>query len=316
LGNIGIRERNLLGRGQDLRLNFTISGVDSQVYLSFTEPYFLDRNLSAGFDLFRTETNKRRRAYDLERIGGSLRTGFSYNEHLRQVVRYNLEQNTISNVDSGASLLIKGEEGTFLVSGFSQELSYDTRDNRIDPRKGMILRLRNEVAGAGGDVRFLKSSVGGSYHYSFIENWTASVDAEIGNIIGLGQDTRISDRNFVGGSNCRGFKSAGVGPHDAPTGDPLGAKQYYTGTLELGFPLGLPDEFNIRGRVFSDVCSAWGLDKSNSDVRDSQKPRASVGVGLSWQSPFGPIIVDLGYAVLKENFDETELFSFSFGTQF
>jgi outer membrane protein insertion porin family len=316
LGNIGLRERNLLGRGQDLRVNFTISGVDSQIDLSFTEPYFLDRNLAAGFDVFRTETNKRRRAYELERIGGSLRTGFSYNEHLRHVVRYTLEQNTISNVDSDASLLIKSEQGTFLVSGFSHELSYDTRDSRIDPREGMVVRLRNEVTGAGGDVRFLKSSIGGAYHYPILENWTTTVDAEIGNIIGLGQDTRISDRHFVGGNNCRGFKSAGVGPRDAPTADPLGAKQFYTGTLELGFPLGLPEEFNIRGRVFTDVCSSWGLDESNANVQDSQSPRAAVGVGLSWQSPFGPIILDLGFAVLKEDFDETELFSFSFGTQF
>jgi len=316
LGTIGLRERNLLGRGQDLRLNFTISGVDSQLDLSFTEPYFLDRNLAAGFDVFRTKTNKRRRAFDLERIGGSLRTGFNYNEHLRQVLRYTLEQSTISDVDTGASLLIKEEEGTFLVSGVGQELSYDTLDSRFDPRSGMVLRLRNEVTGAGGDVRFLKSSLGGAYYYSIFENWTASVDAEVGNIIGLGQDTRISDRHFVGGSKCRGFQFAGVGPRDAPTGDALGGKQFYTGSLELGFPLGLPEEYDIRGRVFTDVCSAWGLDRSDPNVLDESSPRLSVGAGLSWQSPFGPIIIDLGFAVIKEDFDETELLSFSFGTQF
>ena len=316
LGTIGLRERNLLGRGQDLRLNFTISGVDSQLDLSFTEPYFLDRNLAAGFDVFRTKTNKRRRAFDLERIGGSLRTGFNYNEHLRQVLRYTLEQSTISDVDTGASLLIKEEEGTFLVSGVGQELSYDTLDSRFDPRSGMVLRLRNEVTGAGGDVRFLKSSLGGAYYYSIFENWTASVDAEVGNIIGLGQDTRISDRHFVGGSKCRGFQFAGVGPRDGPTGDALGGKQFYTGSLELGFPLGLPEEYDIRGRVFTDVCSAWGLDRSDPNVLDESSPRLSVGAGLSWQSPFGPIIIDLGFAVIKEDFDETELLSFSFGTQF
>ncbi len=316
LGNISLRERNLLGRGQDLRLSFTISGANTEVDLSFTEPYFLNRNLSAGFDVYRTTSSQERQAFDLERIGGSVRAGFSYNENLRQVVRYTLEENTISNVDTNASLLIQEEEGRFLESGVSQELSYDTRDSRFDPREGGVVRLRNDITGLGGDVRFLKSSLGGAYYYSFVEDWTASVDAEIGNIIGLGQDTRISDRYFVGGTGCRGFQFAGVGPRDGPTGDPLGAKQFYTGTLELGFPLGLPEEFDIRGRVFTDVCSAWGLDRTNANVLDETTPRVSVGAGFSWNSPFGPITVDLGFAIVKEDFDETELLSFSFGTQF
>lgn len=316
IGNVSINERNLLGRGQDLRLSFTLSGADSQLDLSFTEPYFLGRNLAAGFDLFRTTTNQSRQAFDIERIGGALRTGFSYTEDLRQVVRYTLEQKTISNVDADASLLVREEEGTFALSGVSQELTYDTRDSRFDPREGGVVRLRNNITGLGGDVRFLKSSIGGAYHYSFIEDWTASIDAEVGNIFGLAQDTRISDRNFVGGSNCRGFKFAGVGPRDGPTEDALGAKQYYTGSLELGFPLGLPDEYDIRGRIFTDICSAWGLDRTDANVLDENSPRASVGAGFSWDSPFGPIVIDLGFAVLKEDFDQTELFSFSFGTQF
>jgi len=198
VGNVSIRERNLLGRGQDLRLGFTLSGSNSQLDLSFTEPYFLDRNLAAGFDLFRTTTNKRRRAFELERIGGSVRTGFNYTENLRQVVRYTLEQNTISDVDATASLLVKNEEGTFLESGISHELSYDTRDNRFDPREGGVIRLRNDLTGLGGDVRYLKSSVGGAYHYSFIENWTASIDAEVGNGAHLGAERRQPERLVVG----------------------------------------------------------------------------------------------------------------------
>ncbi|MHA1599519.1 MAG: BamA/TamA family outer membrane protein, partial [Alphaproteobacteria bacterium] len=256
------------------------------------------------------------RAFELKRLGGSVRSGFSYSENLRHIVRYTLEQDEISNVDTDASLLIKEEEGTFLQSGVSHELIYDTRDNRFDPREGIVLRLRNDLTGLGGDVRYVKSSVGGAYHYSLAEDWTISVDGEVGNIIGLGQDTLISDRYFIGGTNCRGFQFAGIGPRDGPTGDPLGAKQFYTGSLEFGFPLGLPEDFDIRGRLFTDICAAWDLDRTNTDVLDENSPRASVGVGLSWQSPFGPIIIDLGFAVLKEDFDETELFSFSFGTQF
>ncbi len=148
------------------------------------------------------------------------------------------------------------------------------------------------------------------------DNWTISTDATIGHILGLGEDTRISDRFFVGGSNCRGFEFAGVGPRDVPSGDALGGKNFYYGTLELSFPLGFPAEFDIRGRFFTDICSAWDLDRSNANVRDESSPRVSVGTGVSWNSPFGPILIDLGYAVIEESFDKTEVLNFSFGTQF
>jgi outer membrane protein insertion porin family len=231
-------------------------------------------------------------------------------------MRYTLESQKITDVDVDASRLIKDEEGEFLESTVSHELLWDTRDNRFDPREGVALRLRNELAGLGGDVFFVKTSVGGEYHYPVAEAWTASVDAEVGNIMGLGEDTRISDRYFIGGGNCRGFEFAGVGPRDLPTNDALGGKHFYTGTLELGFPLGLPEEFDIRGRIFTDICSAWGLDKTDVGVADESAPRISVGTGVSWRSPFGPIIIDLGFAVIDESFDQNELLNFSFGTQF
>ncbi len=316
LGNVGIRERNLLGRGQDLRLNLTLSGEQSQLALSFTEPYFLGRNLAAGFDVFRIETDDDERSFDVERTGFSLRGGYNYNENLRQVLRYTLENQKIANVETEASLLIREEEGEFLESTVSQELIWDTRDNRFDPRRGTALRMRTEVAGVGGDVHFFKPSVEGEYHYPIEEEWTASVDAELGTIVGIGEDTRISDRHFVGAGNCRGFEFAGVGPRDRVSNDALGGKHFYTGTVELGFPLGLPEEFQVRGRVFTDVCSAWDLDKTSATVQDQASPRVSTGAGISWDSPFGPIRLDLGFAVIKEDFDETELLSFNFGTQF
>lgn len=316
VGNVGIRERNLLGRGQDLRLSFTVSGQESQIDLSFTEPYFLGRNLAAGFDVFRIQNENENRAFDQERIGASFRSGFSWTENVRQVLRYTLETQEISDVDSNASLIVKEEEGKFLESTVSQELIYDTRDNRFEPHEGSVVRLRTEFAGLGGDVFFVKSSLGGGYHYPITDDIVASARGEIGNIIGLGQDTRISDRHYVGGSNLRGFAFAGIGPRDSQTDDALGAEQFYTGSFELGFPLGLPEEFDIRGRLFTDFGSAWGLDSGNPDIQDENSPRVSVGAGVSWQSPFGPIIIDIGYAVLKEDFDETEILNFSFGTQF
>ncbi|GAB4394837.1 MAG: outer membrane protein assembly factor BamA [Kiloniellaceae bacterium] len=319
IGNIGIRERNLLGRGQDLRLGFTLAGEATELDFSFTEPYFLDRNLAAGVDLYRT-TNDRsdESSYEEERLGGSLRGGFNITDDLRNVVRYTLENRDITDVDSDASLLVRSEEGATLRSGISNELTYDTRDSRFDPREGFITSLRTEFFGLGGDVTFARASATAGYYYTVYEDWTLSLRGTGGTIYGIGEDTRISDRFFKGGGSPRGFEYGGIGPRDANTGDSLGGKNFYTGTVEASFPLALPFDLDVRGRIFTDVGAAWDVDDNSIpvEVQDSSSPRVTVGTGISWNSPFGPVVVDLGIAVIKEDFDETELLSFSFGTQF
>lgn len=317
LGNIGVRERNLLGRGQDLRLNFTLSGVSSQIDMSFTEPYFMGKNLSAGFDLYRTTREQDQSDYKEERIGFGLRAGFSWDENLRQVVRYVLERKNIKEIDANASAVIQDDEGIRIKSALGQTLTYDTRDSRFDPTTGWTVSLDNEFAGLGGDSYFVKSTLGGAYYIPLLEQVTLKFGAEVGAIYSI-QDTRVSDRFFIGGPSLRGFAVGGVGVRDTATDDALGAKYYYTGTAELVFPLGLPDEFQIRGRLWTDLGAAWGIDgeENFTNVEQSKALRASVGAGISWNSPFGPIQVDLGYALLKESFDETEVFRFSFGTQF
>ncbi len=318
LGTVAVRERNLLGRGQDLRVGFTLSGDASQIDLSFTEPYFLDRNLAAGVDVFRTVSEKSESSFDEERIGASLRAGYDLGPDLRQVWRYTLQRQEVSNVDVTASAIVKDDEGSNIESSIGQTLSYDKRDARFDPREGYVVQLSNTLAGLGGDVSFIKLSLGGSYHYPvpFFDNVTATTVAKVGNITGLADDTRVSDRFFIGGGSLRGFEPAGIGPRDSLTGDALGGKHYYTGTLEFSFPLGLPEELAVRGRVFSDVGALWSIDGDDSGVDDSSSPRVSVGTGISWNSPFGPVVIDFGFAVVEEDFDKTELVNFSFGTRF
>ena len=244
-----------------------------------------------------------------------MRAGYNLVEDLRQVWRYTLQQEKITNVDNDASVAVKDDEGKRLQSSASQELAFDTRDSRFDPHDGMILSLSTEFAGLGGDVQFLKSTIGGGYYLPITEQITMALKGETGLIFGIGQDTRVGDRFFLGPDSLRGFKFAGVGPRDAATRDALGGKKFYNGTLEVSFPLGLPEELQIRGRLFGDIGAAWGVD-GDAQVLDSSSPRASVGAGISWRSPLGPFQLDLGYAQIKEDFDETEVLRFSFGTKF
>ena len=317
LGNISLRERNLLGRGQDLRLGFTLSGERSQLDLSFTEPYFLDRNLAAGFDAFRVVQEQDESSFDENRLGGGLRAGYNYTENVRQVWRYIVARRKIDDVDDSASLVIQDEEGTRTESSIAQEISYDTRDSRFDPREGAIATLSTQFAGVGGNVKFLKTTVGAGYYFPLADDLTLSFNGEVGRIDGIGEDTRASDRFFLGGTSFRGFEFAGIGPRDANTDDALGGKNFYTATTEFSFPIGLPSDIEIRGRIFSIVGSVWDLDNNTTAVIDDENtPRISVGTGITWNSPFGPVLIDLALPVIKEDFDESELLSFSFGTRF
>ena len=317
LADVAIRERNLLGRGQDLRLSFTLSGRRQELALSFTEPYFLDRELAAGFDVFRRDVDiTDEGSFDQESLGFSLRMGYPITERMRHNVNYTLREDKISDVDADASRFIKAQEGTSVTSGIGQTLLYDARDSRIDPSEGYFIRFTQDVAGIGGDVRHLRNRLSAAYFYSIFPDWVASVSASGGHIFGFGEDVRINNRFFIGGSDLRGFDTAGIGPRDEITRDALGGNLFGTGSIELSFPLGLPKEFNVRGRLFADIGTLTEIDDEGPEILDEASPRASVGVGLTYVSPFGPILIDFGVPILEEDFDETEPIRFTFGTRF
>jgi len=316
IGDIGIRERNLLGRGQDLRFGVSGSASSTEYDISFTEPYFLGRDVSAGFDLFRIERDYDESSYSEVRTGGSLRAGYELAPDLRQSVNYTLKNTEIKDVDSDASRFIREQEGETLVSQFGQTLTYDKRDNRVDPREGYIGQFTTEIAGAGGDERFLRLKAKGAYYIPFDTVWGLAFLGQAGYVVGIGQDVSIGERFFIGGDSFRGFDKAGIGPRDVDADDALGGNQYYVGSVELTFPTGLPEDLGMRAYVFSDVGSLWNVDASGVEIRDVNSIRASVGLGVEFVTAFGRIRVDAAEPVLKESFDKTELFRFSFGTRF
>jgi outer membrane protein insertion porin family len=317
LGDIGIRERNLLGRGQDLLLRFQLAARASEIELSFTEPFFLERRLSAGFDIFRTTRDLRdESSFERETTGFGLRLGYNFTEFLSQRLQYRLSRDLVKNIQPGASLAIREQQGSAITSQIGQALTLDRLDNRIEPSDGYILQLQTDLAGFGGDVRYLRNRVSGTQYYPLGGQLIGSIGGAAGYIYGLGDNIRIIDRFFLGGATLRGFAPFGAGPRDVATNDSLGGNWFYSGTLEVTFPLGLPDEFGIRGRVFNDIGSVGGTDRTSVNTNDTKSLRAAAGVGLAWRSPFGPISIDLGWAYLKEDFDDTEVLRFNFGTRF
>ena len=219
-----------------------------------------------------------------------------------------------------------------MLSQVSTTVTYDMRDSRVEPRSGYVVRVGGDYAGIGGDVNYFRSRADGQYYIPF-ERWLSDPDfvlvlAAGGGILSpLGdKDDRIVDRFFLGGENLRGFRLGGAGPRDlgSPDQDSLGGRVLWTSSAEMRFPLPLPNELGLLGRTFVDVGSLSGIPDSyynqtkypGSKPVDEADPRVSVGVGFSWRSPLGLINIDFGKAVVKKDYDKTQLFRLGFGTRF
>ena len=287
----GVTENNFRGLGQRLGLDIGVSQRSQEYDVSFTEPYFLNRRLRAGFDLFRTEQDYQDEgSYDSESTGGRLRLGWNYTDDLSQQFRYTLRQDKISNVDSEASYYIKEEAGKYNDSSVGQTIVYDKRDSAFNPKEGYFISFGNDVSGLGGDEKYLKFDAKLYQYYTLADYYTFKLFANAGYITGYGgKDVRLSNRYYLGGSTLRGFDVAGIGARDKYTDDALGGNwMLYTGG-EVMFPIGL-DELGIKGRTFVDMGMLGKPDNINTSVVEySSSPRVAAGFGFQWLSPMGQI---------------------------
>jgi outer membrane protein insertion porin family len=330
LGTIGLRERNLLGKGQDASADITISGKRSSGSISFTDPYFLDKDISAGVDLFFRRLDP---GSNLENQAGyALRMGFDLTEYLRQTLSYQFRADDIYHVKNKAPQAIHDEVGYKFYDIIGSKLNYDRRDSQFDPHSGYFLTLDTSLAfpGLGSEltdrknVKYVSGTLQGGYFYPATSSVTLSATSEIGYIQPLfGDYLHYPDGFFLGGpDSLRGFDTHGVGPREDGARKKygsIGGQFLWNGTLQASFPLGLPEEYGIRGRVFSDFGVLTGTDPKGNDnvkINDDGSIRASAGFGITWVSPFGPLAVDLAYPVVRQSQDKIQYFSFSFGTNF
>lgn len=315
--DLGIRERNLLGRGQDLELRLEVGAEKDQATLRFTEPYFLDRELSAGFDVYHAVRDLQdESSYNSESSGIALRAGYAISEHMFQRWTYRLERLDITDVGAGASSSVREQSGRTTVSSVGQTLLYDRRDNRLDPSEGYSVRQRVVAAGVGGDRRHLRTELRADYYIPLAEEWILGAEAEGGYLFDLGDSTRITERYYLGGASLRGFEARGVGPRDSgENGDSLGGDWFYRGSLRMTFPLGLPNELGLRASTFVDFGSVGGIE-AGEGILDDSSMRAAAGVGLGWRTPLGPLTLSWTWPISKEDFDKTERFRLGIGTRF
>lgn len=322
LGDFSISQHNFMGEGEDVRFGATISGRTKQLDTSYTEPYFLDRNMSAGVDLFGSQTNNQDlSSYDVNSAGTTFRVGYPLSDEIRQKLNYTFRYDQILNVPSTASLYILDQTGAATTSSFGQSLSYDTRDSKLNPTLGFITHLDTDVAGAGGSRKWFRAKVGGTQYYPITEKWIISGTAEAGKIWGLDGPTKINERFFLGGDTLRGFQYAGIGARDLSSSfqDALGGNQFVRGTADLTMPTPVPPEFGLKAHLFTDAGILGKADQSpiaGDAFANDQSLHLSAGVGMTWDSPFGPIRLDFAEPILYKSYDKIEHIHFSFGTKF
>ncbi|MEO0672226.1 MAG: outer membrane protein assembly factor BamA, partial [Pseudomonadota bacterium] len=306
IGDIGITERNLFGNGQFLRLKLAGSLERMQIDLSFTEPRFLDRNLSAGFDLFHKEIDASDTSgYKSRKSGGSVRLGFPLAENLWMNTRYSITRDEVFDVETSSPAITQAE-GSYITSLVGTTIRYDQRNHPRNPNRGYYVSVGTDFAGLGGDSQYVRLSGEIRGYYPIYEGITLVGRAIGGHIEGWGgEEPRLLDLYYKGGETIRGFERAGIGPRDRGTGDALGGQTYWATTAEVRFPFPLvPTELGITGAVFADAGSVFGATSfaknAVANLDDDASVRASVGASLLWNSPLGPLRFDYAFPLLKE----------------
>jgi outer membrane protein insertion porin family len=331
LVNAGLSQNNFLGTGVNTSLNAVLAQRGTQINIGVTQPYFLDRNLIAGFDLFRTVTDSYTSSgssysYSESDIGGDVRLGYRFNANVRQSFTYTLSERDVYDIPSGSSLYITNEEGVSSLSQISQTLSFDYVDDDQTPTSGLLMDLTTDFAGLGGSAKYVRLSPDIAYyipleHVFGNKAWVLKFSGTGGYIIPtFGYQTHIIDRFFLGGDSLRGFADGGVGPHDIATGDTLGGQIMWSQSTELQFPTPLPPDLGIQGFAFVDTGSTWQVPSSeiaqDGPAYDSSAPRVGAGVGVAWNTPFGLIDLSIAEPIVKQKDDQIQQFRVSFGTRF
>ncbi|TJV07461.1 MAG: outer membrane protein assembly factor BamA, partial [Mesorhizobium sp.] len=301
------------------------------------EPYFLGRRIAAGFDIYKS-TREYNNHYDSDTTGATIRFGLPITDSISTQLAYNISQEKYKVDDSCGPTSPADPDGTCTISpaileGVAQSpwikssvslgLVYNTIDDMKNPHEGLYVTGTTEVAGLGGDAKWVKLTGRASVYQTLSEqlDLVGLISGGAGHIAGYGNDgLRIFDQFQSTDRMIRGFEYGGIGPVDTNTGDHLGGTTYFNASAEAQFPLpAIPESFGLRGAVFADAATLYGSAIHTAGVTQSStdmKLRASVGVGLMWASPFGPIRIDYAIPVKKEPTDDVQEFNFGIATRF
>lgn len=327
--SVNFSEDNFLGRGQSVAVNL-LTGTDNRSgSLTFVEPAFLGRDLRFSTSVSYGETDRQNSDYNTNNLNFRTSLGFPVSVNSRFDVNLRFGRTEITDVRAGSSAILfsESDRGAETAVSVGYAYSYDTRREGLNPLGGILLRFSQDFAVLGGDIEYIETNaIALAERRIFNEEVTLRAVIEGGALNMLDGDSRVTER-FFGNGKVRGFDGNGYGPRDlaVPNQDALGGNFFAAARLEAEFPIGLPDEYGIRGGVFFDVGSVWSLDNvdggaNGSDgldlVDDSFHLRSSVGVSVFWTTPIGPLRFNLAKALDTQPGDEERVFDLTLSTSF
>ncbi|QRG05127.1 outer membrane protein assembly factor BamA [Xanthobacter dioxanivorans] len=293
IAEISVGEKNFLGRGQYVKVSGSLGQNASGAEFSFTEPYFLGYRLSAGFDLYWKETNTTSYTpYGTSTVGGGLRFGLPITDEITLALRYNLYQRSINLCSDytataayyaycadSISWAIRdaAAQGATITSAVGYTLSYNGLDNNINPTQGLYAEFKQDLAGLGGDVNFIRTTADVRHYTPLIYDSVLIVRGQAGYVSSWGgEQLDVLDNFYMGPNLVRGFAPSGIGPRDiAPCAatnknspiyynclndetNALGGTTYWGVSAEIQFPFSfLPKDFGMKGAVFADAGSLF-----------------------------------------------------------
>lgn len=308
IGMIDLTQGNLFGRGQYLKLRGQIGGKSVFYEFSFKEPWFMDKPISLGASIYRTEREYGN--FDKKSSGFEISLGKSFWEYWYKSIAYNFERTTIFNVKPDASIIVKSQEGKRTTSSISPAIVRDTRDSILDPTRGSRNSLSLTFAGIGGTNAFIKVLLDSGWYLPVFDITSVHVRARIGYASGLfNKELPLYERYYVGGIyTVRGLDYGDAGPKDV-NNEPLGGEKKLVLNAEYIFPI--LTEFKLKGVVFFDAGRAYDRHETfGTDLR------YTTGAGIRWISPIGPIRIEWGFNLDRRVGEPSNKVEFTFGTFF
>jgi outer membrane protein insertion porin family len=303
-----VSQRNFLGRGQILHAQAQLGGMTTKYNLSFTEPWLFDIPLAATVDAYNWETDYD--SYDRESMGAGLRLSYPFWENVRLYWGYRYDISDITNINTTSRSILQ-MAGENITSSTDVAVRYDSRDRLFNPTEGALHGISLEYAGLGGDVGFVKTEAETSVYFPLIGEFIGFVRAK-GGVVSESEGKLLPDyeKFYLGGINSlRGFRWRDLAPLE--DGDHVGGEKYLQFNAEVLFPM--EKKMGVMGVLFFDTGEVFSKDESVA----LGNLRESVGAGIRWYSPIGPIRVEYGHILdPKTGAGEGGRWEFTMGSTF
>ncbi len=310
VGMLEVSQSNLFGRGQQLRAQGVLGQLSRRYRVSFTEPYLFDKPLNFGVDAYNWERDFTE--YTRDSLGGNLRLGHPLRwEYTHLLWMYRYEYTNLNNILANSSQLIYDAAKVKTTSATSLTIRRDSRDAVFTPTKGSDNSLSLEMAGLGGDAAFSRVVVDSGWFFPLFWETVGVIHGRLGYVVRNSWGALpVYEKFYLGGiDTIRGYKYAEISPRDPTTGDRIGGDKFQFVNLEWRYPL--YKKAGLQGVLFLDCGDVYGSGRTYFSSM-----RTSIGTGIRWFSPMGPLRIEWGYNLNPKPWDRSSAFDFSIGGNF